>query len=134
MLAVAVIGCSTFLGCGSGVREISATPEIELLYKIQSAYELAYNKLGRPPQDFTELQPYLGDKHNLQADLVSPNDGLPYVIRYGVDSRNFEKGTPIVAYEQQGSRGTRRVLTAMTIESMDEATFQKQIPLSPAMP
>ncbi|WP_425616962.1 hypothetical protein NA78x_000627 [Anatilimnocola sp. NA78] len=130
---VAALVVLSLVGCSSGVQEIAATPEVELLYKVQSGYELAYNKLGRPPKDFTELQPFLGD--NIAAvDLVSPNDGLPYVIRYGTDTRNFAKGTPVVAYEQQGKRGVRRVLTAMTIETMDEATFQKQVPLSSPMP
>lgn len=121
--------CWPLAGCScNSVQEIKPTAEVELLHKIQSAYELAYNQTGRPLKDFSELQPFLGGISDPQTQLLSPNDGLPYVIQYGIDRRDFSRGTPVYAYEQQGKGGVRRVLTAMSIESMDEATFHKNVP------
>lgn len=126
-LALAVASLSVFAACNR-VQEIKPTKEVEVLYKIQSAYDLAYNKVGRPLKDFEELKPFLADVSDPQTQLVSPNDGKPYVILYGIDRRNFDKGIPVLAYEQTGKDGVRRVLTAMGIDSMDEATFRNRVP------
>jgi hypothetical protein len=125
-----LLGFIASSGCGSSVQQIPPTKEVELLYKVQSGYEIAYSKLGHPPKDFAELQPHLNGIATEQ-ELVSPNDKLPYVILYGVDTRQQSAGIPVVAYEQQGIEGTRRVLTAMGIESMDEATFRSRVPAAP---
>jgi hypothetical protein len=118
---LAIAGCNR-------VQKIEPTKEVEVLYKIQSAYDLAYNQMGRPLKNYDELKPFLSGVQDPQTELVSPNDSLPYVIVYGVDRRNFDKGIPILAYEQQGTGGVRRVLTAMGIDSMDEATFRSRVP------
>jgi hypothetical protein len=127
--------CWPFAGCScSSVQEIKSTPEVDRLLNLQSAYDLAYNATNRPLKDFEELRPHLRDVQDPNKDLVSPNDGLPYVIVYGVERRNFNNGVPIFAYEQQGKAGIRRVVTAMGIESMDEATFRSRVPNAPAQP
>ena len=46
------------------VVEVKPTKEVEVLYKIQSAYDLAYNKAGRPLQNYDELKPFLADVQN----------------------------------------------------------------------
>jgi len=130
MACALLLALSAAAGCGSKVQQIAPTKEVELLYKVQSGYEMAYSQLGHPPKDFAELQPHLNGVATEQ-ELVSPNDKLPYVILYGVDTRQQTAGIPVVAYEQQGADGTRRVLTAMGIESMDEATFRTRVPSAP---
>jgi hypothetical protein len=127
LLAVLFVA-SPLIGCScSQVQEIKPTAEVDLLQKLQSAYDLAYNQVGRPLKDFSELKPFLDGIDDPEKQLVSPNDGLPYVIVYGVDRQDFSKGVPVYAYEQKGRNGVRRVITAMSIESMDEATFQKNV-------
>ena len=124
-----VLGSSSLAGCSCNqVQEFKPTAEVDRLLNLQSAYDLAYNATGKPLKDFTELQPHLRDVQDPAKDLVSPNDGLPYVIVYGVERRNFQNGVPVFAYEQQGKRGIRRVVTAMGIESMDDATFRARVP------
>lgn len=132
-LPTLLVTLGAFVGCSCNqVQEIETTAEVELLHKVQSAYELAYNQTGRPLKDFSELQPFLADIQDPNTQLVSPNDGLPYVIVYGVDRRDFSRGVPVYAYEQQGKDGIRRVLTAMSIESMDETTFKQHVPAAGA--
>src|SRR6187402_2301451 len=106
LLIVSACGCNR-------VQEIKPTAEVDRLLNLQSGYDLAYNAVGRPLKDFEELKPYLNGIQDPQAELISPNDGLPYVILYNVERRNFEKGVPVFAYEQQGKGGVRRVVTAM---------------------
>jgi hypothetical protein len=119
-------------GCNR-VQEIKPTAEVDKLLNLQSGYDLAYNAVGRPLKDLEELKPYLNGIQDPQTELVSPNDGLPYVILYNVERRNFEKGVPVFAYEQQGKGGVRRVVTAMGIESMDETTFRSRVPQAAAV-
>lgn len=125
IVRLCVVSCSALvfaIGCG-GVQEIPPAPEVEQLYQLQSAYNVACNELGRAPKDWEDLRPRMGG----QADPpLSPNDRLPYVILYGVHLGKGE-GDPLLAYEQQGKNGQRRVLTSMGIDAVDEARFRELI-------
>ena len=83
----------------------------ERLHKIGLAINDATAGLGRPPANIEELRPFLEDQGDPDALVVSPADGLPFVVFWGVDVRTAAYDT-VIAYEQLGSAGKRFVLTA----------------------
>jgi hypothetical protein len=101
-------------GCGSDTDVVKFSNAEQELTCVAMAYGDAHSKLGRGPKDAEELKPFLktfGDPDDL---LVSPNDGQPYVIVWGVDpSRggptDYKQMFPILAYEAAGSKGKRAV-------------------------
>lgn len=117
-----LIGCST--SSGPTVKP----EEAENLNRIETAYEQATAKLGRPPMNEQELRPFLEPHGDPVAILRSPRDGLPYVIIWGRDVRSipFESmPPPFLAYEQQGMDGRRTVLTAMGVLLLSEEEVEQ---------
>jgi hypothetical protein len=88
-------------GCSRGSRG-APSKDTENLTSIRKAYVAATNRLGRPPKNLEELRPSLNDEGKFDELLVSPNDGLPYVIVFGADPRKH-----VIAYEQKGVDGVR---------------------------
>jgi len=106
---------SALTGCGSsGANVVPLTAAEQDLTYIAMAYGDAHSKLGRGPKNADELKPFLQAFGNPDDLLVSPNDGQPYVIVWGVDpSRGgpteYKQMFPILAYEQKGTWGKRAV-------------------------
>jgi hypothetical protein len=119
-------------GCRPTIDEVSLTPAEKSLTYIALAYGDAHSELGRGPKDADELKPFLKVFGDPDALLVSPNDGQPYVIGWGVDPTrggptDYMQMFPILAYEQSGGK---RAITdirgrPMTVpaEDMPKLTF-----------
>ena len=100
-LALAPVASS---GCWRGSVG-TPSKDTENLTSIRKAYLAATNRLGRPPKNLDELKPSLNAEGNADELLISPNDGLPYVIVFGADPRKY-----VMAYEQKGVDGVRMVV------------------------
>jgi len=112
-VATAATGCS---GCGgqSGPHVVPLSPSEQNLSHIAMAYIDAHEKLGRPPKSAEDLKPHLKEFGNPDELLVSPDDGEPYVVIWGVDpSRggptDYQGMWQIIAYEKKGTGGKRAV-------------------------
>jgi hypothetical protein len=78
------------------------------IHYVVTGYVEAEARLGHPPKNAEELKPFLKIFGDPDEVLVSPNDGLPFVVRYGTKVGGVG-GFPIVAYEQKGQDGKRYV-------------------------
>jgi hypothetical protein len=128
---VVLLGIVGLTGCGqSGGRALNPTED--RLNKIGKAYVRSCHALGRGPNDFGEI------KQDIEGDipedfLVSPNDGKPFVILWGVDltQLRFTRENPftVLAYEKTAANGTRYVLrfpislVLMTDDELQKAAF-----------
>jgi hypothetical protein len=121
-------------GCGSGATVLPHTDAEKNLSWVVVAYQEAYSKLNRPPKNVEELTNSLKDFGDPEKLLVSPNDGEPFVIVWGV---NPGQGGPtpykgmwqIIAYDKKGKGGMRVVCDirghSITIpeEDLSQLTF-----------
>src|SRR5262249_36269957 len=101
-------------GCGSGAKVLSLTNCELTLAHVAIAYTQADSRLGHPPKSAAELKPYLKEFGNPDELLISPNDGQPFVIIWGVDTTrggptDYKGMWAILAYEQKGASGKRTV-------------------------
>jgi hypothetical protein len=113
-------------GCSKAVKEVDAG-DPGPLRKIAAAYGRATAKNDRPPVQPADLKPFLPDGEDVDKLLVSPRDGQPYVIFWGVDSRPGKAGESptVIGYEKAGKDGTRFVFLDMGVVSMTDADFAK---------
>jgi hypothetical protein len=83
---------------------------------VGQAYRDASAALKRGPKGIDELKPYLKKYGDPEQLLVSPNDGQPYHIVWGVTpsrpSQNAQKQR-FLLYEQSGKGGKRYALDFM---------------------
>jgi hypothetical protein len=102
-----------------------AAGDVEGLRKVAAAYTRAVVRTGRPPSGPAELKPHLAPGDDPDRLLISPRDGQPYVIFWGVDSRPGKGGkTPLViGHEKKGKGGVRFVFLDMGVVSMTDAAF-----------
>jgi hypothetical protein len=96
MVAAALVG-----GCGGG--QSGPIKETDNITAIRKAYVAATTRLGHPPKNIEELKPSL--EGNADEVLISPNDGLPYVILFGADPKKH-----VIAFEAKGHDGVRMVV------------------------
>lgn len=101
-------------GCGSGPKVIPFSQSEKTLSSIALAYMEAHSRLGHGPKNAEELKPFLKDFGNPDELLVSPNDGQPYVIVWGVDPTRggpteYQGMWQILAYERKGTGGARAI-------------------------
>lgn len=123
-------------GCGEKVHVVPQTSCEKSLSTIVLAYMEAQGRLNHPPKSTDELRPFLKELGDPETLLISPNDGEPFVIVWGVDTG---RGGPtpypglwsVLAYEKKG-KGSSRVVTdtrgrSMTIpqEDFSKLTFAK---------
>jgi hypothetical protein len=117
------------IGCGGGPTIVETdVPEAQArLMAINFAYTQFLQERGRPPKNEAELRQTLAEE-NQEETLLSPVDGEPFVICYGVDKfgpLDWAKTTPVLAYEQNGD-GSRWVLTVPgAIYQLDETEYQE---------
>ncbi|MBY0521880.1 MAG: hypothetical protein K2R98_00690 [Gemmataceae bacterium] len=123
-----VLLCAIGLGCASAPSTVEPDTRGQNLARIARAYAQATKSLGHPPRSDDELLPYLKSQGDAEALRRSPVDGQPYVILWNVD---MEAGTPgstqpvVIAYEKQGEKGTRLVLTAVGVRRITEKEFRE---------
>jgi hypothetical protein len=106
-LALVLAGVSQ-IGCSAKVNNVEPPKEWFNIIYVGTAFSEAETKLGHAPKNVDELKPYLkkfGDPDQL---LISPNDGLPFVVRYGLVNKGT--GYPIIAYEQKGKDGKHQII------------------------
>jgi hypothetical protein len=102
-------------GCGAaGPKVVPLSDSEKNLTSVALAYTEAHTRLGRPPKNAEELKPFLKEFGNPEDLLVSPNDGEPYVVVWGVDPTrggptDYQGMWQIIAYEKKGSGGRRAV-------------------------
>jgi hypothetical protein len=106
------------------------------LGQIYKAYQLAAKELKHPPRNEAELKPFLAKVNASEDALHSEGDGKPFVIIWGAvtgpqamalskPKEGQEHFPPVLAYEQVGSGGNRRVLFATGQMSVfDEKRFE----------
>ena len=120
------------VGCGQGAPK-ERSPTQERLYRIGKAYLQTCYILERAPTNFEEIKPSMEEDGIPDDLLISPRDGEPFVIFWGVD---FTKLVPardnpfsVAGYEKVGKDGTRFVLrfpigiVPMTDEELQKAVF-----------
>jgi hypothetical protein len=128
LMLVGVVGLA---GCGQGGNR-ERNPTQERLFQIGQAYLKSCHALGRGPSDFSEIKDHV--EGDLPGDfLVSPHDGKPFVILWGVDVTQLrytrKNAFYVLAYEKTGVNDTRYVLrypiglVQMTDEELREAPF-----------
>jgi|GEM_PF-2348914 hypothetical protein len=153
-----VIGCLVLLiGCGGGTPPPSpptTQTKISSLGRLYGEYAARHDGVG--PEDEASFRSFLESLpppqrksmglENVAEALVSPRDGAPYVIIFGVEPRsgaaNGQPGTPpsapgqsglrgqaVVIHEQTGQDGKRLVATAFgSMDELAEAEFAKAVP------
>jgi hypothetical protein len=102
-------------GCGvSGRPPSDARVAIENVAKWRQLYLANHGR--KPPDDETELLNFIekkmkdrGETFDRETFLVSPRDGLKYVIQYGKESANLGENS-VAVYEKEGFGG--KVLVA----------------------
>lgn len=115
-------------GCG-GTGRPEENPTADHLRKIGQAFDLAIDKNRRPPRNTEELRPFLKpltQQDDPDAFLRSPNDGLPYMIVFGVHIDKEDDSAALFAHEQKGAGGKRYVITvARIVKEMTDADFSR---------
>jgi hypothetical protein len=92
------------------------TKEEEAIVHVGLAYREASTALKRPPSKVEEIKPYLAKYGEPDQVLLSPNDGQPYQINWGVTPMRPSdrvRTRPLIAYEQSGKSGKRCALDFM---------------------
>jgi hypothetical protein len=128
---VLLVGIVGLTGCSQGGGR-ERNPTEDRLYRLGMVYVRSCHALGRGPGDFGEI------KDKIEGDipedcLVSPNDGQPFVIHWGVDVTGLrftrQNTFYVLAYERTGANGARHVLrypvglVLMTDEELRKAAF-----------
>jgi hypothetical protein len=102
-------------GCGSSdPKVVPLTASEQKLTHVALAYREAHSRLHHGPKDADELKPFLKEFGDPEELLVSPNDGEPYVVVWGVDPTRggptpYQGMWPILAYERKGTGGKRAI-------------------------
>jgi hypothetical protein len=119
-------------GCSSSSTPIVVDQPLdkthENLLHVGTAYRRFCGEQKKPPTGPQDLEPLLQEFGDPRQILVSPRDGQPFVICWGVDLTKpipWAKSLPVLAYEKIGSGGSRWVLTTMrSIEQIDNGRFR----------
>ena len=145
LLAAAAVFCVIFFlsGCGSRGRppaETTATLRLGVLARLYGEYAASHQ--GKGPADEAAFKAYLkglpreqikaSGLADLEAAFVSPRDGKPYVVVYGISTAPRAgglQGQPVVMYEQAGKEGKRLVANAAgATAELSENEFRKMVP------
>jgi len=127
-LHVAAAACLVLL-TGCGAKEIRAEkaidPAAQQLLAIGTAYRQFTYDQGRPPGGPDDLRKKLPS----DGTLVSPRDGKPFKVFWGIDLRSPQTWAavrrPVLAHESIGVNGSRYTLTAMVnVELLSEQALR----------
>jgi len=113
-------------GCGPATirSETPMEPVAARLLALGQAYSQFTFERGQPPRGPADL------RGRVEGDdaFVSPRDGEPLVIFWGIDLRSpptWATGRPVLAHEKTGVDGRRHVLTTMrNVELLDDDAFR----------
>jgi hypothetical protein len=111
LAALLITGCSS-----PSERDGPLTTEQQAIMNVGLAYREASRALRRGPVSAKELQPYLKKYGDPEKLLISPNDGQPYHIVWGLIPSQPTKNAQtnrFLAYEQTGKDGKRYALDCM---------------------
>jgi hypothetical protein len=110
---VFVTGCSRSKGIGEVHPPDQMNSDEEAILHVGLAYREAATALKKAPSGVKDLKPYLKQYGDPDKVLVSPNDGQPYEIAWGMmpmrPARNAQMN-PILISEKTGKDGKRYVL------------------------
>lgn len=114
-VAVAICGGS---GCGNSkplvvVNELDPTRGDLRLIQLGTAYRDFCSRTGRAPKNMGELMPVLQDLGITDYSPVSPRDGKPFEVAWGVFFQlvvDPDKPPTVLAHEAIGQDGSRYVL------------------------
>jgi hypothetical protein len=104
------------MGCSSAKQPAELSPEEKGIVTVGLAYRDASVALKRGPARAEELTPYLKKYGDPEQLLVSPSDGQPYHIVWGVIPSRPDKRFQtqrLLAYEKSGKNGKRYALDCM---------------------
>jgi hypothetical protein len=105
------------------------TPEAEAILHIGQAYRDSYTARKKPPASTKDLAPYLAKYGDPDKVLVSPSDGQPYEITWGVvpgRPPGSIKVSPFLVCEKSGKDGKRYVLDfTFRVRWVTEAELEK---------
>jgi serine/threonine protein kinase len=87
---------------------------------ISRAYSKASDKLARPPSKPEELAPFV--EHD--EDRLSPRDGKPFVIAWGVDCNRPAPNQPLLAWEETPDEEGRRWVYQGGARLVDRCDFR----------
>ena len=126
-LHVVAAACLVLL-TGCGAKEIRAEkaidPAAQQLLAIGTAYRQFTYDQGRPPGGPDDLRKKLPS----EGTLVSPRDGKPFKVFWGIDLRSPQTWAvrrPVLAHESIGVNGSRYTLTTMVnVELLSEQALR----------
>lgn len=125
-LAVVAILISLVQGCSTQKEPRVEDPQTSNLRRFTQAIRLCMDFKDHAPRDEAELKKWLGEigePGTPEEFMISPRDGLPYVVCYNQPLHREGKDI-ILVYEQKGVEGTRMVLTvAGRVKTLTEAEF-----------
>jgi hypothetical protein len=139
-LALLMLALPFVHGCGSSSQVVNPQEDksAQNLQQIGAAYTQAAGKLGRPPQQASDLHELIKNgpgNPDPESILRSPDDNEPYVIVWGIDFGQLARATGnpsdiVIAYEKRGKNGKRHVLKppSIVLTMTDEAFRAAKFP------
>lgn len=127
-LLVAAVQVALLAGVGCSARAPAIQEsDLDRIGKIYEAYAEATTTLQRPPKNMLELKPVLARRGNVDELTVSPRDGKPYVIVWGVNPNmaGFSLPPPLIVYEADGANGERYAYTVMGYSVITDEQFKE---------
>ena len=125
---VALVSCSMFVGCAKSPTPIVESDMNNLLLLTQAIRDYA-DQTQSAPKSQEDLLPFLKKLGDPEKLLVSPRDGLPYVIHWGIDPSNIgpvdplQPLGPLLAHEQTGKDGQRMAATIHGVMPISDEQF-----------
>ena len=123
------MGCPSRKEVASSLAPDEFTPEAEAILHVGQAYRDAYTARKKPPSSIKDLKPYLAKFGDPDSVLISPSDGQPYEITWGVvpgHPPRSMKVSPFLVCEKSGKDGKRYVLDfTFKVRCLTEEEFAK---------
>lgn len=117
------------MGCSNDKKPVELTKDEEAIKNVGLAYRDASNALKRGPANLNELKPYLKKYGDPEQLLISPNDGQPYEIIWGIVPLRQSQSAFLkrfLAYEKTGKDGKRYALDfMMNVHHLDDEEFRQ---------
>jgi hypothetical protein len=122
------MGCSSRKEVASSLTPEEYTPEAEAILHVGQAYRDAYATQKKPPASMKDLKPYLAKFGDPEKVIISPNDGQPYEITWGLEPGRpprTMKMNPFLVCEKNGKDGKRYVLDFQyRVRCLTEAEYE----------
>ncbi len=121
LMLLAVVALS---GCTANEPEpnkVVSSTNLGILYRAYIEYS---NEKQVPPDNESDLEPYI-EQDLFDSVFVSPRDNKPYKIYWGTQlDFSRHSNTQVIAHEQDGSNGTRCLITAHGLSQMTDQQFE----------